>query len=215
MTKYQRIGLRVAISACVGILVAATATVVAWRNIGGMSQVRPEQWATRDAIFETEEMVRMYHATTKALPKSLEELPRSDDFQGRFRRDEKGRPLDGWGRPLLYSTDGTKYTITSFGRDSKPGGGGLDYDLSNRTTWPCADALPTFVQFLAHPVTRGVILACLTCGVLAFLLSLAMVDLSILQRYGVLPLVIQLGVTILATLFVAFLMSFAEIPNYH
>ena len=58
MTKYQRIGLRVGISTTVGVLVAAIAIVVAWRNIGDMEQVRPEQWATRQAIVEIEEMVQ-------------------------------------------------------------------------------------------------------------------------------------------------------------
>ena len=87
-------------------------------------------------------------------------------------------------------------------------------DLSNIDEWP-KEAVPTFRQFLVHPVTRGMVFACLTCGVLAFLLSLAMVDLSIFQRYGIFPLVIQLGVTILVTLIIAFFLSIAEIPNYH
>ena len=216
MNKYQRIGLRIPISATVGILVAGIAIVVAWRNIGGWHEVRPEQWTTRYAILEIEDMVQMYRATTKALPKSLEELPRSDESQVHFRRDENGKPLDGWGRPFLYSTDGTKFVITSLGRDGKPGGIGLDCDLSNTNNnqWPDASR-PTFGQFLAHPATRRIVLACLTCGVLAFLLNLVMVDPSTWRSHDVFPLVISLGATFLAALFVAFLMSVAEIPNGH
>jgi general secretion pathway protein G len=214
MNKYQRIGIRIAISASVGILVAAIAIVAAWRSIGSMWQVRPEQWTTRTAILELEKVVQMYHGTTKTLPKSLEELSISDEFRAYVPRDEKGRPLDAWGRPLLYSTADTKYVITSLGQDGKPGGIGLDCDLSNTNDWP-DEARPTFRQFLTHPMTRGSARACLACAVLAFLLSLAMVDPSILQRYGVLPLVIQLGATILMTLIVAFFLGFAEIPNYH
>jgi hypothetical protein len=73
---------------------------------------------------------------TKALPKSLEEVRGALSLQAGFQWDEKGRPLDGWGRPFLYSTDGAKFVITSLGRDGKPGGLGLDCDLSTTNTWP-------------------------------------------------------------------------------
>ncbi len=214
MNKYQRIGLRIAISTTVGILVAAIAVVAAWRNIASMKHVRPEQSATRQALYEIPDCIQRYRGSKKTLPQSLEEVPTPDGFQVSFQRDDKGRPLDGWGHPFLYSTDGVKYVITSLGQDGKPGGIGLDCDLSNTNDWP-DEARPTFGQFLTHPMTRGSVRACLACGALAFLLSLAMVDLSILQRYGVFPLVIQLGVTILVTLVVAFFLSVAEIPNYH
>ena len=101
-----------------------------------MWEVRPEQWATRQAICEIEELVHAYHAGTKALPKSLEEVRGALSLQASFQWDEKGRPLDGWGRPFLYSTDGAKFVIISLGRDGKPGGLGLDCDLSNTNTWP-------------------------------------------------------------------------------
>jgi hypothetical protein len=216
MNKYQRIGLRVGISMTIGLLVATIALVVAWRDIGSMRQVRPEQWATDDAIFQIEDMIKMDRGTSKTLPGSLEEVRGLPERQVHFQRDEKGRPLDGWGRPLLYATDGDKYVITSLGQDGKPGGIGLDYDLSNRTTWPsCADALPTFAQFLAHPATRGVILACLVCGPLAFLVSFVTVNPRALHGWAILALVVKLAVTILGALFVASFMSFAEIPNYH
>jgi general secretion pathway protein G len=39
-------------------------------------------------------------------------------------------PLDAWGRPYQYESDGTKYVITSLGRDGKEGGENLfDKDI--------------------------------------------------------------------------------------
>ena len=214
MNKYQRIGIRVAISTNVGIVVAAIAIVAAWRHTGHMSEVRPEQWATRQTIGEIDGLMQMYRNATKTLPGSLEELRRADESWVHSQRDEKGRPLDGWGRPFLYSTDGVKYVITSLGRDGKPGGIGWDCDLSNIDEWP-KEAVPTFRQFLIHPVTGGIVCACLACGVLAFLVSLVTVNPPALHGWAIPSLIVKLAFTILGALFVASILSIAEIPNYH
>lgn len=42
----------------------------------------------------------------------------------------KGKTLkDAWGNPFIYESDGTKYTIKSYGRDGKEGGEGNDTDI--------------------------------------------------------------------------------------
>lgn len=215
MNEYQWMGIRVALSTSVGLLVATIAMVVAWRNVGDMGQVRSEQWATRQAIRGIEKSLQMYPETNKTLPKSLEEFrgPRGE-FLVQFKRDARGRPLDGWGRPFLYSVEDTGYVVTSLGRDGRPGGIGLDCDLSNLREWP-KEAGPTIGQVLVHPSMRSIVLACLECGVLAFLLSLATVDPSTIQSQGVLPLAMKLGLTILGALFVAYFLSLVQIANYH
>ena len=38
-------------------------------------------------------------------------------------------PVDPWGHPYTYTLDGNAFTITSLGRDGKPGGTGVDADL--------------------------------------------------------------------------------------
>jgi len=145
MNKYQRIGIRVAIATNVGLLVAAIAIAVAWRDIGDMSRVRSEQWATRQVISDIRKSLQMYRGAGKPLPKSLEEFRGpGGEFVVQFRRDERGRPLDGWGRPFLYSVEGSEYVVTSLGRDGKLGGAGLDCDLSNLREWP-KEAVPTRV----------------------------------------------------------------------
>jgi general secretion pathway protein G len=216
MNKYQRIGIRVAISTNVGVLVAAIAIVVAWRDIGDTNRVRSEQWATRQAISDIKKSLQMYRGAGKPPPKSLEEFRGpGGEFPAQFQRDERGRPLvDGWGRPFLYSVEGSEYVVTSLGRDGKPGGVGLDCDLSSLKEWP-KEAVPTLGQVLGYPSTRGIICPCLACGVLAFLLSLATVNPRTIEDQGVFPLVVQIGVTILGVLFVAYFLSLVQIANYH
>ena len=74
MNKYQQIGLRIAISTGVGVLVAVIAVVVAWRNIASMKYVRPEQSATREAIYGITDLIQQYRGTSQAQPGALEEV---------------------------------------------------------------------------------------------------------------------------------------------
>jgi len=43
-------------------------------------------------------------------------------------------PVDPWGRPYIYRSPGTAggFDLMSYGKDGKPGGEGLDADLSDR-----------------------------------------------------------------------------------
>ncbi len=43
----------------------------------------------------------------------------------------KKMPKDPWGHELIYSSDGTKYTVKSLGQDGKEGGDGLAKDISS------------------------------------------------------------------------------------
>ena len=38
-------------------------------------------------------------------------------------------PKDPWGRDYIYTVSGTSFTITSLGKDGKPGGEGVDADI--------------------------------------------------------------------------------------
>ena len=40
-------------------------------------------------------------------------------------------PKDPWGHAYIYESDGGKFTITSYGKDGKPGGTGYDRDISS------------------------------------------------------------------------------------
>lgn len=221
MSKYQRIGIRVATATNVGVLVAAIALVVAWRNFGGLPNFWPEQQATRLALRGLDLLIEVYKQETKALPASLADLRRvkGAHVQGGhitydYQAAESGPPLDGWGRPFTYSVDGTNYTIVSLGRDGKPGGVGPDYDLSN-VPQPPKDACPTFAQFLFNPLARGVLFTCLACGIAAFWLSVKTVNPTALHGRAVLLLMVKLALTVVGTLAVAAVLVIFHIPNHH
>lgn len=41
-------------------------------------------------------------------------------------------PVDPWGRPYVYRSTGGAFELISYGKDGRPGGEGLDADLSDR-----------------------------------------------------------------------------------
>ena len=44
-------------------------------------------------------------------------------------------PVDPWGRPYLYASDGHRYSIASFGADGKSGGDGNDSDVDDSSAF--------------------------------------------------------------------------------
>jgi hypothetical protein len=214
MNKHQRIATRIAISTSVGILVAAIARLGAWRSIGWMPNVRPEQPSTQQLLELMKPLIEAYCTKTKTVPQSRVELRHTMERYS-FTCNEDGIPLDTWGHPFLYSVKEGHPVVTSYGRDGKPGGVGFDCDLSSDDKSLPRENMPTFFQFLVHPAAKGIVSACLACGVLAFLVSLVTVNPAALHGWAILSLIVKLTVTILGTLFVAFIMSIAEIPNYH
>jgi len=194
--------------------VAAIALAVAWRNLGGWINFWPENQGTLGALSNLRAMIEAYQRDTKILPVSLADLRRAQGAYVTFKLDANGSPLDGWGRPFAYSVDGGSYTIVSYGRDGKPGGVGPDYYLSN-VEYPSIHANPTFAQFLLNPLARGVLVTCLVCGVVAFWLSMRVIDPPALHGWAIPALIVKLAFTILGTLAAASLMSVLHIPNHH
>jgi hypothetical protein len=79
--------------------------------------------STITAMDESFARVQIYAKTNGAVPPSLDVLPKRKGYANQI--------TDGWHRPLLYrvAPDGV-ITITSFGRDGKPGGTGEDADIA-------------------------------------------------------------------------------------
>jgi hypothetical protein len=161
-----------------------------------------------------EPLIEAYCTETKTVPQSWVELRYTMERYS-FTCSEDGIPLDAWGHRFLYSVKEGHPVVTSYGRDGKPGGVGFDCDLSSDDKPLPTENMPTFSQFLLHPAAKGIVSACLACGVLAFLVSLGTVNPVALHGWAIPSLIIKLAFTILGALFVAFIMSIAEIPNYH
>lgn len=106
------------------------------------------------------------------LPKSIAELGTLDQSSLAF--DKNQDILDKWGRPFMYTVDGDKYLVLSYGRDGKPGGDGLDCDLSSDDICPARAQVP-LRQFLFDVPSGGMVQVCAITGFFAFLLSLVVI----------------------------------------
>lgn len=151
----------------------------------------------------------MFARTNQDLPRLLSEL-RSLPGQ-----TEQGEVLDGWKHPFAYSVTGTNCTILSYGRDGKPGGFGLDCDLSNQGLRP-PESLITLKQFLFEmPEVRGMIFASAMAGMLTVILSFFIIRPKDFIGGGTPHMVFKLVITLLAALLVASVMTALHIPSGH
>ncbi len=81
-------------------------------------------------------------------------------------------PLDGWGRPFLYSVRANKPLVESLGRDGVRGGIGMDADLSNQNPKPAASHVP-FLARIVEPDALQMSLVAVLCGSIAGVLFFA------------------------------------------
>src|SRR5437667_8255990 len=134
---------RFLVSLAAGTVVALLATYVAWQNNCGLPEMSKEQFVTGFELRRLEQAVGLYRQKFGAVPGSLAKL-NDIDLES---PSDYGQERDGWGHLFSYSAQGTNYLVTSFGRDGKPGGKGLDCDLTNHDPHP-PDAALTLRQFL-------------------------------------------------------------------
>ena len=162
--------------------------------------------------------VNLYQQKSNALPTSLDQLRAITNDDGavfiRVLLDSKGGFVDGWQRPYLFSENGTNFLITSLGRDGKPGGRGVDADLTDKNPWP-KEAWPTFSQFWSNEHFNGMIHTSIVCGILAGFLSLLTVRIPNLNKKGIIILVLGLCATLIGTLFVTTIITALHIPSGH
>ena len=87
-------------------------------------KISPES-LTRAALQGAMVRIHMYMLEHREYPPDLTVLPEREGHDNRL--------TDGWGRPLLFSVDEEGIiTVSSLGRDGKPGGDGPDADIVRR-----------------------------------------------------------------------------------
>jgi hypothetical protein len=205
---------RILISVAIGFLVAVIACIAAWLPMRWMPNFGPKVMSTLYAFSDIEVMIRQYQSDTNSLPQSLAELRPFDKPYYRCNWDLNSNPLDAWGRPIIYSVDGTQFTLSSFGRDGKPGGVGLDADLPDPQAEPDYFVVP-FHQFIFHKPARGVVGTCLVSGLVVFFIGMITIDPSGLTSKRVVPLVVTLAVTVIGAVIASFFIAALHIPNHH
>jgi general secretion pathway protein G len=222
MTKAQQTGIRVAVSIVVATVVAVTVLLVGWRSIGSYFRFRMEQAQTLRTLRDFNLALAEYQRLHNAPPQSQGEFTsfvKERGYDGY--RDDNDVPLDGWRRPFAYSVKDGKPLIVSYGRDGKPGGVGLDNDLSNEDLPPVDDdrlpekVRPTFSQFFVDASARRLEFNCLISGLLAFWLSMSLIKTVTLNGRDIALLLLKLAFTIGGTLVTAAVISLSDLPNPH
>jgi hypothetical protein len=211
MTKYKPLLLRFVIAGTAGITVALIAAVAVWLNIDSQMNVSSNKWSTQRTLWSLGEALHDYQNKNKSLPETLGDLRRLDTYHVWFDREQD--LLDGWQRPFEYTTDGTNYTVTSYGRDGERGGVGLDCDLTDITAYSAPSA-PTFAQLLfdCYP---GIVGTCALSGLLTFVLSWLIARPTELTREKFIFLGARVAMTVIGAIIVGFFLALFHIPTGH
>ncbi len=215
MKNLSLFAVRILISLAAGCLVAVIACLVAWLPMRWMPSFGPKVQSTLHTFSAIESMLMQHQQGMNALPRSLAELRRIAPTYDELHWDQDSHPLDAWGRPILYSVEGGQFTLSSFGRDGKPGGVGLDADLVRPDADPEEFMIP-FHQFVLHEPARGVVATCVVCGIVVFFVGMVSIAPSAMQsKAGIVAVLLKVVVTILGAVIAAAFITALHIPNHH
>ena len=195
-----------------GIVVSGLSLCVAWLQSREDVALVGGQLETQWQLNEINADIQNYRGKYGKSPSSLAELLTISKHDSSW-HGENGEPSDGWGRPFVFSFDGTNCLVTSYGRDGKPSGIGLDCDLTNVNPKP-PQSLLTFDQFIKLRLATGIIRSCVFCGGLAFFLTVLTVKTPDLRGSGLVRLGLKIGATIIGALIAASFMAILEIPRH-
>ncbi|HMD53329.1 MAG TPA: type II secretion system protein GspG, partial [Phycisphaerae bacterium] len=165
----KHLPLRLLIAGCIWLIISGISLHVACQQ-ANRSIAWHQQWETQRQLKEIGQAITAYEQKFNVAPNTFEQLrtmtndvPEMEDyFEDGF--------VDGWQHSLIFTNEGTNCLVISYGGDGKPGGKGIDYDLTSENPTP-KESLPTFDQFLNNDRVRGMIISSVVCGVLAALLS--------------------------------------------
>jgi len=96
------------------------------------NQARANVKQTKLILQTVAEALGQYHSDCGKYPESLEGLSKSDgscSSWGPVAYMNK-IPKDAFGKDLIYSVEGSEYTLKSLGKDGKEGGTGVDADIT-------------------------------------------------------------------------------------
>lgn len=209
----KHLSLRLLIAGCIWLIVSGISLHVAWQQ-ANHSIAWVGQWATRNELENMGKAITAFQQKFNSNPTNFEQLqgmtnevPEMDIwFSEGF--------TDGWRHPFIFTNEGMNCLIISFGRDGKPGGNGIDYDLTSSDLHP-KESSPTLAQFFDNKECEGMIHWSFICGGLAALLSLLTVRVPNLTKRGLMILALSLCATLIGTLFVATMITALHVPSGH
>lgn len=217
-TIIRRLLLSVLLSLLVGVLVYTLTLYMAWTNTRDMDGIRPKQWTTQTFLEQCEQAIIDHQKLNTSTPYSLDDFEADNSwFMTPVYIRESGIWVDGWGRPYLTAVEGTTLLVTSYGRDGKPGGLGLDHDLTTTDPNPYAATI-TLKQFLNHETTSLIRFSCMILSIISFVVVLALIlsiTLSIFPEKTtarITSVALSMLITFLAAAFVGLAIGILHVP---
>jgi hypothetical protein len=205
-SKPKHIRFRLLLASAMGLTVAVLSIYVAWLDFRNAYGLRPEQYITQLRLDEISETIGVYQKQHHKPPMSMDDL---------FPGHDPELDLDGWKRPFVFETNGMRCLVISYGRDGKPGGEGLDCDLTTENPWHKESGL-TFRQFVETKRSSGIKWSCVVCGFLMFALTFITArkpEMS--NRTDVFTLVTLLVVTFIGAMVVGSIITALHVPTGH
>jgi hypothetical protein len=209
----KQLPLRLLIAACIWFVVSGMSLYTAWQQ-ANHSIAWWQQWETQRALKDMSNAVEAYQQKFKVPPHTFEQLQAMTNEVPNMEYWAITGLTDAWQHPFVITNEGTDCLIISYGRDGKPGGKGIDYDLTSGNRNP-KEAEPTFDQFFNNKETQGMIVSSFVCGGLAALLSLLTVRVPNLTKRGLIILGLSLCATVFGTVLVTIFITALHIPNGH
>jgi hypothetical protein len=203
----EHLFLRFLIAGCVWLTVSGISIDTGIKNAQG-SMAWNEQRGTQWELQSLNKLIIDYRQRSGLDPTNFEQIETATNFVP-WMEDHKF--VDHWGHPLVLSIEGGNTIITSYGRDGKPGGVGIDCDLTTKDPMP-KEAVPTLQQFWENELLHPMILTALFCGALAALLSFVTVRVPDFTSRGLIVLVLSLGATAVGSVIVAGMITILHLP---
>ncbi len=171
---------------------------------------RYPQTRTRKIFEKTTKLVAEYQRENGYLPASVADL--GYDWGDTPR--EKRQIYDAWRRPIIYQVRGSKIQFISYGADGEPGGRGLNCDLTSDNPNP-RQAKLSRLENLRHPLSQGMNLAALVCGILVSILTFGSIKNESFERRNWLRTAIGLSITLVAASLVSIVITLMHVPSGH
>lgn len=199
MNKRAQFVWRSLIACGAGLLMSVICLYVGLPTAATLLQER--QSVTQQRFESVESDLKNYRACHHAYPNALSQLPNySDTFAN-----------DGWHQPIIYKVEGNNFLLTSYGADHKPGGVGLNCDLTNSAPSP-AQALPSAQEIWASPLSGGLKGGAVYSGLLTAFLTFQSFNPAPVTRRSKSIVALKIILTLVAALLVSLLITFADIP---
>jgi hypothetical protein len=139
------LGLRVLITGACGIGVFLLLQLTTWYNLRGAYNVCRRQDNTQRTLNIVKGQIDEYRVKFDKLPDSLDLLQDAEIWP--IKLDKPVR--DGWDHELFFQATTEGFELLSYGKDGKPGGIGLDADLTSDSE-SRKNALPTLIQYFGE-----------------------------------------------------------------